>query len=125
MPWSIKGDAMAVANIPIATAEQCKHERFALELYRDPSLVRVRDAVRSFWLDEVKPGDEMRACFEWAFEEVIFGAVIWALNQDPLSPAVITIARLPQPLGGLPRPYCHICVHGAPDASSTTPHRLA
>jgi len=95
---------MAVANNPIATEEQCKHERLALELFGDPSLVRARDQVCSFWLDEVKPSEEMRGCFEWAFEEVMFGAVIWALNQDPLYPAVITITRLPHHIGGVQIP---------------------
>ena len=37
----------------------------------------------------------MLSCFENAFEEVMFGATIWALNQDPNYPKVITISRVP------------------------------
>jgi hypothetical protein len=42
----------------------------------------------------------MRACFAWAFEEVMFAAVMWSLNQDPLYPRVVTITRLAHRQGG-------------------------
>ena len=46
----------------------------------------------------------MRDCLEWAFEEVMFGATIWALNQDPLYPKVITISRLAHQIGNIDIP---------------------
>jgi hypothetical protein len=43
----------------------------------------------------------MRSCFDAAFEEVMFSAAVWSLNQDPLRPKVVCITRLPHRLGGL------------------------
>jgi hypothetical protein len=63
-----------VESNPIATEEQREHELSALELVKHPV--------------------EMRACFDAAFEEVMFSAAIWSLNQDPLRPKVTTITRI-------------------------------
>jgi hypothetical protein len=84
---------------PIDTREQRDHERLALAYYRHPEIEAARERVRDHWLDLARPSEVMRGCFEEAFEEVMFGAVIWALNQDPLYPRVITITRLPHRLG--------------------------
>ena len=43
----------------------------------------------------------MRSCFDWAFEEVMFSAAVWSLNQDPLRPHVICITRLAHTLDGV------------------------
>ncbi len=87
-------------NNPINTAQQREHELLALEYYRHPEVVATREEVREFWLHHAAPSATMRSCFDWAFEEVMFGAVVWALNQDPLYPKVITISRLPHKLAG-------------------------
>lgn len=89
---------------PIATDEQHAFERRAVELIRHPTLQATRAEMRAHWLDTVKCGAAMRACFDQAFEEVMFGAVIWSLNQDPLYPGVVTISRLPHRLGELEIP---------------------
>ncbi len=89
---------------PIDTPEQREHELLALEFFNSPRLQQVRAEVREYWLDLAKPGADMRACFERAFEEVMFGAVIWALNQDPLYPKVITISRLAHETEGVAIP---------------------
>ena len=79
---------------PIATQQQAEHELLALEYFQHSEIQAVYSQVREYWLNEVNPSADMRACFDAAFEEVMFGAVIWALNQDPLYPKVITISRL-------------------------------
>lgn len=84
---------------PIATQQQNEHELLALEYFNHPDIVNTRAEVKAWWLNEVKPSQTMRDCFEWAFDEVMFGAAIWALNQDPLYPKVITITRLSHQLG--------------------------
>lgn len=84
---------------PIATAQQNEHELLALEYFNHPEILATRSEVKAWWLNEVKPSKAMRACFEWAFDEVMFGATIWALNQDPLFPKVVTITRLAHQLG--------------------------
>jgi len=89
---------------PIATDEQHAFERRAVELIPHPTLQATRAELRAHWLETVKPGPAMRACFEWAFEEVMFGALIWGLNQDPLHPGVVTISRLAHRLGELEVP---------------------
>jgi hypothetical protein len=99
-----KDNKMAVMNNPIDTQQQRDHERRALRLYRSQHLQAVRAEVREHWLATVKPGPAMSSCFEAAFEEVMFGAVVWALNQDPLYPRVITISRIPHRLGELEIP---------------------
>lgn len=95
---------MPFAHNPIDTAEQRQHERYALDLYRSESLQKVRAEVREYWLELAQPSAVMRVCFETAFEEVMFAAVIWALNQDPLYPKVITITRLAHQLDDLAIP---------------------
>lgn len=87
-------------NNPIDTAQQRAHELTALHYYRHPEIQAARAQVREFWLDLVRPGEAMLRCFDSAFDEVMFGAVIWALNQDPLYPKVVTISRLPHTLQG-------------------------
>ena len=82
-------------NNPINTESQIQHELQALEIYNLKEIQEQKELVRSFWLDLVKPSEVMMSCFDDAFEEVMFGAVIWALNQDPNFPKVVTISRVP------------------------------
>lgn len=89
---------------PIATVQQHELERRAVALYQHPRVRETWAEVRQYWLDEIQPAGPMRDSFEWAFEEVMFGAVIWSLNQDPLYPEVITISRIPHQLGDLSVP---------------------
>ena len=79
-PNNNKDNKMPVANNPIDTAEQRAHERYALELYNSPELTATRAQVRDYWLELAQPSDVMRSCFDWAFEEVMFGAVVWAVG---------------------------------------------
>lgn len=92
---------MSTRKNPIATEEQHAFERKALELFKHPRVVQTCAEVCDYWLNELKPTGPMREAFEWAFEEVMFGAVIWSLNQDPLYPGVVTITRVPHQLGDL------------------------
>ncbi len=85
---------MKVLNNPINSDTQIKHELEALEIFNLKEVQEQKKQVRSFWLDLVKPSEAMLSCFDDAFEEVMFGAVIWGLNQDPNFPKVITISRV-------------------------------
>ncbi len=89
---------------PIATPEQHLHEREALALSRHPRVREAFDEVRRGWLQAADPGPDMRGCFDAAFEEVMFSAAVWSLNQDPLRPRVTCITRLAHPLGDLQIP---------------------
>jgi hypothetical protein len=91
---------MAEPSNPIATEDQRATELRALELAAHPKLVETKAEVRDWWLRATDPSPDMRACFEWAFEEVMFAAVVWSLNQDPLYPRVVTITRLAHRLAG-------------------------
>lgn len=95
---------MAEPAHPVATAEQHQHERRALELTQHPVVKGAYARVREHWLAQADPGPDMRSCFDWAFDEVMFSAAVWASNQDPLRPKVITITRLAHPLDGLQIP---------------------
>jgi hypothetical protein len=86
---------------PIATAEQHEHERRALELTRHPIVKDAFEKERVRWLEKAAPSPAMRARFDAAFEEVMFSAAVWSLNQDPLRPKVVAITRLAHPLGDL------------------------
>jgi hypothetical protein len=85
---------------PIATPEQHEHELAALELVQHPVVRQASGKVREHWLAETDPTPAMRACFDAAFEEVMFSAAIWSSNQDPLRPKVIAITRLAHPVAG-------------------------
>jgi hypothetical protein len=91
---------MSQLRNPIATEEQHAVEWRALELAKHPKLLATRAEVREWWLAANDPSPEMRRSFEWAFEEVMFAAIVWSLNQDPLYPKVVTITRLPHTLRG-------------------------
>ena len=86
--------------IPPATPQQHEHELAALELIEHPVVQEARPRVHAHWLEAMQPSDAMRACFDQAFEEVMFSAAIWASNQDPLWPRVICITRLAHVLQG-------------------------
>jgi hypothetical protein len=88
-------------NHPVATPTQHEHERRALEMTAQPRVRAAWERVRSDWLARAAPGPDMKRCFDAAFEEVMFAAAVWSLNQDPLRPRVIAITRLEHPLGGL------------------------
>lgn len=85
---------------PIATPVQHEHELAALELIEHPTIKAAYKTVAATWLSRAKPSDAMRACFEAAFEEVMFSAAVWSSNQDPLRPKVICITRLAHEVGG-------------------------
>lgn len=91
---------MTRCHNPIDTPQQQEHELLALSYYRHPEIRAAREEVRAEWLALAQPSADMLGCFEASFDEVMFGAVIWALNQDPLYPKVITISRLPHVLRG-------------------------
>ena len=84
---------------PIATPEQHEHELQALELIEHPTVKAAYARVSEHWLAQADPSPAMRACFDWAFNEVMFSAAIWSSNQDPLRPKVIAITRLGHPVG--------------------------
>ncbi len=84
---------------PIATPEQHQHELEALELIQHPIVKEAYARVADHWLEQADPTPAMRACFDGAFEEVMFSAAIWSSNQDPLRPKVVTITRLAHPVG--------------------------
>ena len=89
---------MKTLNNPIATIEQKEHEILAYEIFHEKGVKNKIEEVRAYWLDLVKPSEVMLSCFDDAFNEVMFGAVIWGLNQDPSYPKVITISRVPHTL---------------------------
>jgi len=86
---------------PIATAEQHAHEREALALLAHPIVREARERVRERWLAAANPSAEALRSFDWAFEEVMFSAVVWSLNQDPLRPRSICITRLAHQIEGV------------------------
>lgn len=86
---------------PVATAEQHEHEERALELTQHPLVQEAFERTRKHWLAKAAPSPAMRGCFDRAFEEVMFSAAIWSLNQDPERPKSITITRLAHSLGDL------------------------
>jgi hypothetical protein len=92
---------MTIQTNPIATKDQAEVEREALRLVDHPTVQRTREEVRAQWLAKAAPGPEMQACFEAAFEEVMFCAAVWSLSQDPERPRVVTITRLAHELGGI------------------------
>ena len=85
---------------PVATAEQHEQELAALELIKHPVVRAAYDRVYDHWLSILPPSDVMRACFDEAFEEVMFSAAIWSSNQDPLRPKVSVITRLAHTVHG-------------------------
>ncbi|NND68246.1 MAG: DUF1214 domain-containing protein [Halioglobus sp.] len=87
-------------NHPIATPEQHEQELAALELTEHPTVAKAYREVHDHWLDIMEPSPVMRACFEAAFEEVMFSAAVWSSNQDPLRPKITTITRLAHPVKG-------------------------
>ncbi|MGI9591101.1 MAG: hypothetical protein ACR2P8_07015 [Myxococcota bacterium] len=93
-----------MASHPIATPEQHAHELAALELTQHPIVKDARERVRKSWLEATDPSSTMRACFDDAFEEVMFSAAVWSLNQDPLRPKVVCITRLAHRVGDVAIP---------------------
>ena len=77
---------MKTLNNPIATIEQKEHEILAYEIFHEKGVKNKIEEVRAYWLDLVKPSEVMLSCFDDAFNEVMFGAVIWGLNQEPSYP---------------------------------------
>jgi hypothetical protein len=86
---------------PVASDEQHEHELDALRIWDHPLVAEGREVVRAEWLEKEQPEPVMRDCFDWAFEEVMFSAVIWSSNQDPLHPKVTCITRLEHEVDGL------------------------
>jgi hypothetical protein len=93
-----------VSTHPIATPEQHAHELEALELTRQPLVKEARERLRRSWLEAADPSPSQRSCFDEAFEEVMFSAAVWSLNQDPLRPRVVCITRLAHRVEGVPIP---------------------
>lgn len=85
---------------PIATPTQARLEQLALRVMADPRMQATIADRRQYWLDKMKPGADMRKAFDIHFEEVVFGAIIWSLNCDPLRPEIVTITRIPHELDG-------------------------
>ena len=86
---------------PIATQAQHAMERRAVELFGHPKLVSTMKEVKEYWTQSAERSNAALGCMEWAFEEVMFAALGWSLNQDPLYPSVTTITRLGHKLGDL------------------------
>lgn len=86
---------------PVATVEQHEHELAALALFEHPVVAEAREAIRADWLEKEQPSQAMRDCFDRAFEEVMFSAVVWSSNQDPLHPKVTCITRLEHEVDGV------------------------
>ncbi len=95
---------MPFTRNPIATAEQAEIELEALEIARHPLVQRTREEVRRYWLEKARPSADMRSCFDWAFDEVMYCATVWSLNQDPQYPRVVTTTRLAHRIGDLAVP---------------------
>ena len=95
---------MKILNNPIATNDQKKHEILANEVFHEKEVINRRKEIRAYWLDLVKPSETMLSCFDDAFNEVMFGAVIWGLNQDPSYPKVITISRVAHKINNISIP---------------------
>jgi hypothetical protein len=93
-----------MSSHPIATPEQHAHELEALELTGHPIVKEARERVRKSWLAASDPSPCMRSCFDEAFEEVMFSAAVWSLNQDPLRPRVVCITRLAHRVGDVAIP---------------------
>lgn len=88
----------------IATPDQARFEREALAILADPRMQETVEDRRRYWLEKAAPSPAMRGAFEWAYPEVVFGAIIWSLNTDAQRPAVVTITRIPHRLGDLDVP---------------------
>lgn len=86
---------------PIATADQHDVERQAVEFLKNRILRQSMEEVRDHWLRAAAPSAGQRARFDSSFEEVMFCAVVWSLNQDPQRPKVVTITRLEHRVGDL------------------------
>jgi hypothetical protein len=84
----------------LATADQVRIEREALEVFRHPTMQAAMADRRAYWLERMQPRESMRRAFDAAFEEVAFGAIVWSLNADAERPAVVVISRLPHTLDG-------------------------
>ncbi len=84
----------------VATDEQHQQELAALELIKHPIVQAAYQRVYDHWLEIFPPSDVMRACFDEAFEEVMFSAAVWSSNQDPLRPKVSVITRLAHTVNG-------------------------
>jgi len=85
---------------PVATPMQHEHELAALELVEHPTVRAAYKTVADTWLASADASPAMRACFEPAFEEVMFSAAIWSSNQDQLRPKVTCITRLAHEVDG-------------------------
>jgi hypothetical protein len=90
-----------VHDHPVATTEQHAHEKAALALWAHPTVAQAREQIGAEWLAKAEPSATQRACFDWAFKEVMFSAVIWSSNQDPGYPKVTCITRLEHEVDGL------------------------
>ncbi|MEE2665420.1 MAG: hypothetical protein VX681_14985 [Myxococcota bacterium] len=90
-----------MTNHPVATPAQHEHERRAVEMTAHPAVKAAFERVRTDWLAKAEPRPDMERCFPAAFEEVMFAAAVWSLNQDALRPRVVSITRLEHQLGDL------------------------
>ena len=85
---------------PVATMSQHEQELAALELTEHPTVKAAYRSVAETWLGRAKASEQMRACFDDAFAEVMFSAAMWSSNQDPLRPKATCITRLAHPVSG-------------------------
>ena len=86
---------------PVATDQQHEHEKAASRLWEHPLVAAARETVAAEWLEKEQPSTDQRNCFDRAYEEVMFSAVIWSSNQDPSYPKVTCITRLEHQVDGL------------------------
>ncbi len=92
---------MIVEHNPIATTDQAAIEKQALQLRQHPIVVSALAEVKAHWLRTVNPSADGLRCFESSFEEVMFCAAVWSLNQDPERPRVSTITRVAHTVDGV------------------------
>jgi hypothetical protein len=86
---------------PIATSTQARFEKLGVAVLNHPRMQAAIADRRSYWLEKIKPAAAVEKAFsDYAFEEVVFGAIIWSLNTDPERPEIITISRIAHMLGG-------------------------
>jgi hypothetical protein len=86
---------------PITTQAQARFEKEGLAVLNHPRMQAAIEDRRRYWLEKLNPSATVRQAFsDYAFEEVVFGAIIWSLNTDAERPEIITISRIAHVLGG-------------------------
>lgn len=93
---------MTTMTNPIATDDQHELELRGVEIFSHPTVISTMKDVKEYWIAANTPSTEMLTCLnDFAFEEVMFAATIWSLNQDPLYPRIVAITRLEHQVEGV------------------------